>query len=135
MEPRWKNYPQLGSTHKNGDRMYGFASAFASDLMAAGTPAVSSLLKSSVTPEIQRVDIGDELDVIFLGDLWMVRKAGEDVGRLTWVARRRGSPDPRNGTTQWNLEDGVLHVERVTVNLNDEVVDIGGYVTPRGDAR
>jgi len=131
MSARWESYPQIGSTHKNGDRMYGVNSGHAADIMAVGTPTVSSLLGSSITPAIRRIDVGDELEVIFLGDRWVARHNGVDVGRLTWSAKRRGEPNVVNGAPLWDLDDGVLHVERVTVNTEDEVVDIGGYVTPK----
>ncbi|MET3566574.1 hypothetical protein ABIC47_002059 [Leifsonia sp. 563] len=133
MSARWRTYPQIGSTHKNGDRMYGFTSGYAADLMAAGTSTVSSLLGTSITAAIKNVDVGDELEVVFLGDRWVARLNGIDVGRLTWSAKRRGEPNAVNGAPLWDLDDGVLHVERVTVNHDGEVIDIGGYVTLKNE--
>jgi hypothetical protein len=116
--------------HKNGDRIYGFASGRAAELMAAGTPMVSSLLGSSITAAIQDVDVGDILDVTFEGDRWVVKRASVEIGKLTWSAKRRGQPDPASGALLWMVDDGLLHVERVTVNTSGRVADIGGVVTP-----
>jgi len=110
--------------------MFGFASGYAGDLMAAGTPVVSILRRSSVTSVVSLVDVGDELDVIWLGDRWVARRNGMDVGTLTWNAKERGNPDPRTGAPLWMLDDGVLHVERVVVDEDDIVVNLAGYVTP-----
>jgi hypothetical protein len=103
--------------------------------MKRGTPMVSSLYARSVTPAIRGVDVGDELEVVFVGDRWVARLRDEEVGQLTWSAKRRGQPDPVTGSPLWDFDAGVLHVERVTINAEGEVVDIGGYVTPKGGDR
>ena len=123
-------YEQVGSTRKNGDRTFGVFSLRADELMRAGTPAVSSLAVPSIEGAIASVRVGDLLSVAFDGDGWSVAREGVPVGRLTWTAASRGKPDPRTGTPQWDLDNGTLTVERVTVSPDGEVVNLAGFVTP-----
>ncbi len=116
----WERYDQVGSAHKNGDRMRGFTTGYARDLMTAGTPTVSSLLRSSITPAVSRVDIGMLLQVAFEDDRWWVSIDGERVGRLTWSIAH---PDFSG------FRDGVVEVQRVFVNAG-VVVNLGGVFLP-----
>jgi hypothetical protein len=123
-------YEEISGTRKNGDRVFGVFTLQATELMLRGTPAVSSLNAKTVTPVIASVRVGDLLPVIFDGDGWYVQRQGEIVGRLTWTAKSKGRLDPRTGTPQWDLDDGTLTVERVTVSTAGEVANLAGFVTP-----
>jgi len=118
------DWPVLGGPHKNGDRILGTYHAYASDLIVAGTPTVSSLARKSITPLIPDVRIGDELHVEYVDKQWRVTDDGRLIGMLTWG----------NGAVVWNGVEyehpgaGTLHVERVFEN-SGAIVNLGGYVT------
>ena len=114
----WEKYDAVGSLHKNGDRIYGFTTGYASDLAAAGTPTVSSLYRASITDEVRSVDVGDMLPVSSDGGFWWVTKGGATIGRLTWPA-----PDLPGHHA------GVVEVQRVFVN-DGVVVNLGGIFRP-----
>jgi hypothetical protein len=123
-----KRYPQIGSTNKNGDRMFGVAMPYAAELMQQGTPKASSLQRSAVTDRIRSVKMHDELAVTFDGRYWWASNKHGRVGRLTWSVKMRGQPDPRSGAQMFDFDDGTLHVKTITIGTADVVVDIGGYV-------
>lgn len=125
-----KRYPQIGLTHKNGDRMFGVAMPYATELMQRGTPKVSSLQKSTVTELIRDVKLHDELAVTFDGHYWWASNDRGVVGRLTWLVKLRGTPDVRSGAPMFDFDEGTLHVKTITLDKTDIVVDIGGYVVP-----
>ena len=127
--PVWMSHLPVGLPHKNGDRVYGTTSGYAADLMAAGTPTVSSLFRKSITPAVGSIDIGDRLFVTFDGSYWWVSNGEAVVGRLTWTASSRDRPDPRTGLLPPLPDSGRLIVERVFIN-NGEVVNLGGKVLP-----
>jgi hypothetical protein len=124
--------PALGSTRRNGDRIYGSAGAYAADLMKAGTPNVSILRRATVTDRVQLVQVGDRLTVVLLGNRYEVRRGGELVGHLTWGPSQVGKPDPRVGDPFPEVDGGTLVVERLTVNNTGVVVNLGGTITPWG---
>ena len=119
----------VGLPHKNGDRIYGTTSGYAIDLMASGTPTVSSLYRKSLTPAVGTVDIGDRLPVAFDGEFWWVTSGDAIVGRLTWAAADRDRPDARTGELPALPEIGTLLVERVFIN-EGVVVNVAGKVLP-----
>ena len=125
----WESFGPVGAPHKNGDRIYGFTTGYAADLMAAGTPNVSSLYRASISDAIALVDVGDVLDVELEGQFWWVRREGQVVGRLTWATPLKGQPDPRTGVPLWPDSQGVLEVQRVFVNAG-RVVNVGGIFRP-----
>jgi len=125
-----EQYPQIGSTHKNGDRMFGVHMPYAADLMRQDTPKVSSLQKTTVTKLIRDVQMHDELHVEWDGRHWWASAPEGRVGRLTWPPNSKGQPDPRSGVPMHNLEGGTLHVKTITVDAAGVVVDVGGYVVP-----
>ncbi|TFD03668.1 MULTISPECIES: hypothetical protein [unclassified Cryobacterium] len=127
--PVWMSHLPIGLPHKNGDRLYGTSSGYAADLMAAGTPTVSSLFRKSITPSVSSIDIGDMLQVVFDGSFWWVSNADAVIGRLTWAASSRDHPDPRTGILPPLPDNGSLLVERVFVN-SGAVVNLGGKVLP-----
>jgi len=124
-------HPQVGSMHKNGDRMYGIAGPYARVLAARGTPKLSSLYHSTVTEEIRSVRVGDTLRVEWDGAHWWASSRAGRVGRLTWSKGLRDrtayAPD---GRSPYDFDDGTLHVQTVTVDRAGTVVDCGGYVIP-----
>lgn len=95
--------------------MFGFTTGYARELLAAGTPNVSSLYRPSITEAVRLVDVGDVLEIADVGRLLMVRRAGVDVGALNI---------PRDVV----VLPAVLQVQRVFVN-DDVVVNLGGIVT------
>jgi hypothetical protein len=127
---RPEQYPQIGITHKNGDRLFGVDMPYAADLMRQGTPKVSSLQKSTVTELIREVQMHDELWVAWDGRHWWASSSAGRVGRLTWLPNSKGRPDPRSGVPMHDLERGVLHVKTITIDVDGVVVDVGGYVVP-----
>lgn len=125
-----QRYPQIGSTHKNGDRMFGVAMPYAAELMKQGTPKVSSLQKSTVTELIHDVKMHDELAVTFDGRYWWASNEYGVVGRLTWLLSLRGTPDVRSGVPMYDFDKGTLRVKTITIDTDNVVVDVGGYVVP-----
>jgi hypothetical protein len=124
-------YPQVGSDHKNGDRMFGIFGEYARDLEARGTPKASSLHKQTVTPLMLHVRIGDELRIEWDGKNWWASSPRGTVGRLTWsIGQRVPMDDGRRSA--YDFDDGVMHVQTITVNRGGAVVDCGGYVVPDG---
>lgn len=126
-----EQYPQIGSTDENGDRLFGVDMPYAADLMRQGTPKVSSLQKSTVTELIREVQMHDELPVAWDGRHWWASSPAGRVGRLTWPPNSKGRPDPRSGVPMHDLDQGTLHVKTITIDVDGVVVDIGGFVVPR----
>ncbi|WIE81501.1 hypothetical protein [Curtobacterium sp. MCSS17_016] len=124
-------YPQVGSDHKNGDRMFGIFGDYARVLEARGTPKASSLHKHTATPLMLHVRIGDELRIEWDGKNWWASSPRGTVGRITWSAGQRG-PTEDGGGSAYDFDDGVMHVQTITVNRGGAVVDCGGYVVPDG---
>ncbi|KQR27011.1 hypothetical protein ASF75_14085 [Curtobacterium sp. Leaf154] len=124
-------HPQLGSTHKNGDRRFGVAGLLSRVYAGRGTPMLSSPYHSTVTEHIGSVRVGDELHVEWRGTHWWATSDEGTVGRLSWSKGLRGQtayvPD---GPSSYDFDDGTLYVQHVTVNAAGEVVDCGGYVVP-----
>ena len=127
--PVWMAHLPIGLPHKNCDRVYGTTSGYAADLMAAGTPTVSSLFRKSITASVSSIDIGDRLRVASDGSYWWVSNAGAVIGRLTWATSSRDHPDPRTGMLPPLPDTGLLLVERVFIN-NGAVVNLGGKFLP-----
>jgi hypothetical protein len=73
-------HPQIGLTHKNGDRMFGNAGLYSRVLTGRGTPKLSSLYHSTVTKHIRSVRVGDQLRVEWDGG-WVWRGAVTRTGR------------------------------------------------------
>lgn len=124
----WETCPPVGGAHKNGDRIYGLPVGYARDLWAAGTPMVSSLVRSTVTSLVRGVDVHDRLDVRFDGKFWWAERGGDLVGRLSWSLRMTTEPSWVDGKTL-AIRDGVLEVRTVTVSSAGVVVNCGGFVT------
>lgn len=128
-----EGHPQIGSTHKNGDRMFGLAGPFARTLAERGTPKASSLYRSTVTERVRAVRVGDELSVAWDGTYWWASSPAGVVGRLTWSKglRTETAYAPGEGSP-YDFDAGVLRVQSVTVDTTGVVVDCGGYVVPDG---
>lgn len=124
------DYPQIGGRHKNGDRMFGLAGEYARVMAERGTPKASSLLKTSTTPLIESVRVGDQLRVEWDGRHWWVSLAEGRVGRLTWYIGLRTNVGNVDGPSPYDFDDGTLNVETVTINTEGVVVDVGGVVVP-----
>ncbi|WP_146244614.1 hypothetical protein [Curtobacterium sp. MCPF17_018] len=124
-------HPQIGSTHKNGDRMFGIAGLYSRVLAGRGTPKLSSLYHSTVTEHVRSVRVGDQLRVEWDGAFWWASSEVGRVGRLSWSKgdRARGAAEP-GGRSPFDFDDGTLHVQNVTVSPAGEVVDCGGFVVP-----
>ena len=129
---KWRSYPALGSTHKNGDRIYGYASGYAAELAEAGTPIVSSLRRATIVhPVVRTVDIDDVLQVVFDGARWTVFKGGNVVGNLTWSFSQ---PDQLEGRPNFEAPmSGMIVVERVFISDTNEVVNLGGKFIPESN--
>ena len=108
-------HPKLGGPHRNGDRIYGFATGYASEMEAAGTPTISGLARRSIQPSISDVRIGDRLNIVRNnGKLW-VEKDGDPVGELNW---------------NWDHLSGVMEVQRVFISTDNHVVNCAGIGIP-----
>jgi hypothetical protein len=128
-------HPQVGSLHKNGDRMFGIAGPYSLDLAARGTPKLSSLHRQAVTPLISGVRIGDQLRVDWDGSKhWWASSDAGVIGRLSWFKSMRDHVAnlPANARNPYDFDNGVLHVQTVTIDDDGDVVDCGGYVVPDG---
>lgn len=125
-------YPPLGMVHKNGDRLYGYASGYAAALTEAGTPAVSGLVVKHNAPEIENVRINDRLAIVLCGEWWEVHRNGVPVGRLSFSTKTRGAPIKHFAGEQWDHDSGVLIVERLKISAEDRIVNIGGTAYPLG---
>ncbi|UQB14595.1 hypothetical protein [Clavibacter nebraskensis] len=125
----WKGLPALGSIHRNGDRIYGSAGAYAADLIKAGTPSVSNLRRATVTVRVQLVQVGQQLTVVRVGNRYEVRDSEGLVGHLSWGPIEVGKLDPRIGVPMPDVDGWTLVVERFTVSNAGEVVNLGGTIT------
>lgn len=124
-------HPQLGSTHKNGDRRFGVAGLLSRVYAGRGTPMLSSLYHSTVTEHIGSVRVGDELHVEWRGTHWWATSDEGTVGRLSWSkGLREQTADVPDGPSPYDFDDGTLYVQHVTVSAVGDVVDCGGYVVP-----
>lgn len=124
-------HPQLGSGHTNGDRHFGIRELLASVYAGRGTPQASNLYRSTVTEHMRDVRVGDELRVRWQGDHWWASSPAGTVGRLTWSKNlREETAYALDGRNPFDFNDGMLHVQSVTVSAAGEVVNCGGYVVP-----
>lgn len=129
------DYPQVGSTHKNGDRMFGIAGPYARTLAARGTPKLSSLYHSTVTDRIRTVRVHDILRIEWDGvKHWWASDITGVVGRLSWSKgyREHVANLPADARNPYDFDNGTLHVQTATVNRAGQVVDCGGYIVPDG---
>lgn len=122
-------WPQQGSVHKSGDRFVGHPTPRVRDVWLSGRAPVSILLRSSVTPLIANVRIGDELTVDRDGKHWWASSEAGPVGRLTWREE-----DPTRVTWfDYNVfypTVGLLRVERLLISNGGAVVNCNGSVLP-----
>lgn len=122
--------PRISQPHKNGDYFVGDReTAFADELYERGTPPVNILFRTSVTNAIQAVRIGDRLPVSFDGKYWWASFEGQTVGRLTWPLSQQGKLHWKGYTIRFP-ESGTLQVERLLLDRQGSIVNIGGFVTP-----
>lgn len=122
----------MGSIHKNGDRLYGYASGYSRNLAAAETPNVSGLPSRHHTAEIKNVRIGDRLAIVLKGTHWEAERNGITVGRMPFSVKNRGRKLEHFDGHEWDNDEGVLVVERLKISAADEVVNIGGTAYPLG---
>lgn len=120
-------WPQLGNTHKDGGRFVGHDDGLVAPYYAAGTPPVSKLYQSSVTPTVRDVRIGDKLAVSFDGKHWWASWGGVTVGRLTWTLSTEDQK-PWQETPVRYPRAGVLEVRRLLLDSEGGVVNCGGIV-------
>jgi hypothetical protein len=121
------DWPTVSGPHKNGDRIVGKPGLRVAELWRAGRAPVSILLRSSVTELIGDVRIGDELDVQHNGKYWWASSEAGVVGRLTW----NRADESRATWFDYEIRypaTGRLHVERLVVSRNGNVVNLNGYV-------
>jgi len=111
--------------------MFGVFGDYARILEARGTPKASSLHKHTVTRLIMNVRVGDELRVEWDGKNWWASSPRGTVGRLTWASSHR-EPSDDGSRSAYDFDDGVMHVQTITVSRGGAVVDCGGYVVPDG---
>jgi hypothetical protein len=124
-------YPQMGSTHKNGDRMIGIAGPYSGVLAGRGTPKLSSPYNSTITEHIRFARVRGELRVDWNRTHWWASSPAGLGGRLSWSKgdRARGAFKP-GGRSPYDFDNGVLHMQNVTVDRAGAVGDCGGYVVP-----
>jgi len=126
----WTKYAVI-SERRDGERLIGDAGPFAEDLYAAGTPPVHGLTRpSGISVRVAQVRIGDRLTVERHDRAWVVSDAAGVLGRLRWRPGDDGRVDARTGATIRYPATGVLHVERVVLSAEHDVVDVGGTVYP-----
>ncbi|MBB1156793.1 MULTISPECIES: hypothetical protein [Amycolatopsis] len=127
---RNQEYPEI-SRRKNGDRLIGIAGPLADDLYSAGTPPVWGLAKNP-TPasRISEVKIGDQLQIQRLGSRWVAQDAQGVVGNLRWLPGDDGKTVVATGARIRLPLSGTFHVQRLLIDPNGVVKDIGGYVEP-----
>ena len=115
-------WPYRSNTHKNGDYFLGLEPSPVQPLYDAGTPPVSILFRKSVTSAVGEVRIGDVLPVDYDGEkYWWARTVqGDTVGRLTWSG----------DWYSWPISAS-LHVQRLLLNSEGDVVNLNGYAAPR----
>ena len=111
-------YPLIGGPHNNGDRIFGDYGERADELQEKGTPKVSSLKKSSLTPAIQDVRISDKLTLKLVDKTLVALKSGKEIGRLNWTDHHD------------RFDGGTLEVQRVFVSTNGKVSNCGGIAIP-----
>jgi hypothetical protein len=117
--------------HKNGDRRFGMTGLYASVYAGRGTPQASNLYRSTVTEHMRGVRVGDALRVKWDGAHWWASSPAGTVGRLTWSKNlREGTAYAPEGRSPYDLNDGTLHVQGITISAAGEVVNCGGYVVP-----
>lgn len=125
-------YPPIGMLHKNGDRLYGYTTGYSPQLLAAGTPNVSNFPLRHLTPEVEKVRIGDRLEIVFRGDRWEALRDGVLVGVLQFSVKNRGLPVLHFEGNHWDSDTGTLIVERLKISSEDRIVNIGGTAYPEG---
>lgn len=123
--------PHRFGPHNNGDNIYGYYGPNASALAAAGTPIVSIIKRSSVTPEMRNVRVGERLRIAWAVKYWEVFRGGELVGRLTWRAKERTElPSWRETSGVIDADEAVLEVHHLFISSAGEVVNLGGVAYP-----
>lgn len=124
------DYPVI-STRANGDRLVGIAETSAEDLYRAGTPPVHGLAaRPAPSVRVGEVRIGDRLAIRRHDDHWVAQDAIGELGRLRWRASDDGRAHAVTGTLIALPTEGVLHVQRLVVDVDGCVKDFGGYVEP-----
>jgi hypothetical protein len=124
------DYPVI-STRANGDRLIGIAEISAEDLYRAGTPPVHGLAaRPAPSVRVARVRIGDRLAIQRQDDHWVAQDATGELGRLRWRASDDGRAHAATGALIALPTEGVLHVQRLVVDVDGRVKDFGGYVEP-----
>jgi hypothetical protein len=119
------------SRRANGDRLIGIAGPFAEELYGAGTPPVHGLAaRAGIAPWIADIVIGDRLRVQRLGNNWEVTDERGRLGLLRWRPSDDGRRHAVTGVTITLPASGTLYVQRLVVDQDDRVKDIGGYVEP-----
>ncbi|GIG92382.1 hypothetical protein [Plantactinospora endophytica] len=119
------------SERKNGDRLIGIAGPLAQDLYDQGTPPVHGLASKPVpSPRVADVRIGDRLRVERVGDQWTVRDREGQLGILRWRRADDGRRHAVTGKVVRLPHAGTLHVQRLVIDPQGAVKDIGGYVEP-----
>lgn len=121
----------LLSTRKNGDRLVGYSDGFAEELYAAGTPPMHGLAaKPAPSERVQRVRVGDELQVQREGDRWYVLDSDGPIGQMRWKAGDEGRKHATTGVIVRYPAVASLHVRRLVLDPDGQVKDIGGTIHP-----
>lgn len=130
MTEQGQPYPLI-SERKNGDRLVGIAGPLAQELYDRGTPPVHGIAaKPAPSPRVAEVRIGDRLRIERLGDQWVVSDADGRLGILRWRSSDHGRRHAVTGKEVRLPHAGTLHVQRLVLNAEGEVKDLGGYVQP-----
>lgn len=111
-------YPKIGGPYSNGERVYGEWGGLAKELSSKETPKVSSLQRSSITPAIQKVRIGDRLQLCTSGRTVTVLKSEKKIGHLTWKDE------------DGSFDGGILEVQRVFIGMDGLISNCGGIARP-----
>jgi hypothetical protein len=119
------------SERSNGDRLIGMAGPHAESLYDAGTPPVHGLAaKPPPSPRVAGVKIGDRLQVKRSGSRWTVSDEDGQLGLLRWSVSLDGKRHAVTGKLIHLPDSGTLHVQRLVVDRQGTVKDIGGCVEP-----
>jgi hypothetical protein len=111
--------------------LIGIAGPLADVLYSAGTPPVWGLAKNPApSPRVSAVRIGDRLRVERESTRWIVRDSEGHLGTLRWLPGDDGKPVVSTGVPIRYPLRGVLHVQRLVIDPDGLIKDIGGYVEP-----